>query len=86
MIFDGLLALFTLGVKTFLFPFIFKKILSKDVSHGSRRVQDVVGGLMMQIDVLYLFLFISDRSNKPVKSYAKNIPMFTLFLHLLICK
>ena len=25
MILDGLLALFTLGVKTFLFPFIFKK-------------------------------------------------------------
>ena len=84
MIFDGLLTLFTLGVKTFLFPFILKKILSKDISHGSMRVQEEVAGSKMQIDVLYLFLFISDRSDKPVKSYAKNIPMCTLFSHLLI--
>ena len=38
MVFTGLLALFTLGVKSFLFPFILKKILSKDISHGFRRV------------------------------------------------
>ena len=85
MVFGGLLALFTLGIKSFLFPFIFKKILSKDISHGSRKVQEVVAGLKMQLDVFYLFLFISGQSDKPVKSYAKNIPMCTLFSHLLIC-
>ena len=84
MVFDGVLVLFTLGVKSFLFLFIFKKILSKDTSHGSRRVQEVVAGLMMQLDVFYLLLFISGRSYKSVKSYAKNIPMCTLFSHLLI--
>ena len=44
MVFDGLLAFFTLGVKSFLFPFILKIILLKDISHGSRRVQEMVAG------------------------------------------
>ena len=74
MVYNKFLELFTKGVRFFFSPhFFFYLILKKHILYSFReRVERWLLAQSTQIDVLYLLLFISDRFEKPFRSFIRQ--------------